>query len=419
MHKGTTTEDSVVQDLLHFLDTNNDGTVSFIELMRGLEHMGQRYHEVPDLSTPQSFIQSFAKLRLAAQQQTVEAIIERTEPTVKAVSTSGTVTTKSTPDNSAEFIASAVRRTNAASGPLRLSDEQHGALRNIFASVDVNGDGSVGVDEIAKIMNRDVKDTTVTELMKYLDRDGNGSVSFVEMVRGLEVFAQHYGVLPSLDDVSSFATSVQEAMGKECQAEEVAEVERRAKEEEEARKAKEAEAADAERKVEEARKEKEEEEERNAKEEEEVAEPHAPTTSSHLTMELQQLVKQLYDIIDCDHDDNVTADDITTAAHVKNNHHSVNEFMDVADTNKDGAISFTDMLKGLEQVEETFYKMPEVTSPEQFVGTLDVIFPGGTPAPAHASVEADVRPFPFHFRCKWRGDTCETFSLYPTGAKHT
>jgi len=72
---------------------------------------------------------------------------------------------------------------------MKITDEQLQQLRRSFASYDVNGDGCIDKSELQKVLLdlgvKDVNSKEAEEILKELDANGDGSVSFGEFLKSL------------------------------------------------------------------------------------------------------------------------------------------------------------------------------------------------------------------------------------------
>jgi Ca2+-binding EF-hand superfamily protein len=71
----------------------------------------------------------------------------------------------------------------------KFSDERITRARALFAKYDKDGDGTINNQELKRIYEELGKKPS-PELMKQLDPDGNGSISFMEFVNAYEIWAE-------------------------------------------------------------------------------------------------------------------------------------------------------------------------------------------------------------------------------------
>ena len=55
-------------------------------------------------------------------------------------------------------------------------------LKNLFMSLDVNGDGSLSIEELQKGLKGQENGEQILELMKSADTDGSGEINYTEFL---------------------------------------------------------------------------------------------------------------------------------------------------------------------------------------------------------------------------------------------
>eukprot|EP01105_Mastigella_eilhardi_P028854 TRINITY_DN981_c1_g1_i4.p1 TRINITY_DN981_c1_g1~~TRINITY_DN981_c1_g1_i4.p1 ORF type:complete len:656 (-),score=151.98 TRINITY_DN981_c1_g1_i4:478-2151(-) len=213
-------QDRVVQELMSLLDNDGNGSISFIELVRGLEKMGQAYSAVPDLTSMANFSKSFVMItKLEDDSGEAPRALQPSPPAAELPAQQQPVSAAAVPVSAALAAAMSTALSDATAQDqksamkqpppkLRLGPEQLEHARQLFSCFDANGDGQAADEEIAAAMKRSSKDPVVQELISFLDSDHNGSVSFIELVRGLERMWQMYNFVPDLSSIDHFSKSL-------------------------------------------------------------------------------------------------------------------------------------------------------------------------------------------------------------------
>eukprot|EP00027_Filamoeba_sp_ATCC50430_P009746 CAMPEP_0168559194 /NCGR_PEP_ID=MMETSP0413-20121227/10388_1 /TAXON_ID=136452 /ORGANISM="Filamoeba nolandi, Strain NC-AS-23-1" /LENGTH=151 /DNA_ID=CAMNT_0008590395 /DNA_START=137 /DNA_END=595 /DNA_ORIENTATION=- len=83
----------------------------------------------------------------------------------------------------------------------KLNEAQIKELKNAFALFDKNGDGRISSSELKeaiKQLGQKVTDQEIAEMIKSVDKDGNGTVEFDEFV---ELMHKHMSEEPTDDDM--------------------------------------------------------------------------------------------------------------------------------------------------------------------------------------------------------------------------